>query len=822
MSHIRRNSARKSKSIRVFLYGCLFIFLFTFIEVFSGIAHAATTSNTNFNTGPHYILKSSLSDLSSDKQAILDWRTQSYELKFNLPAYDWYETLELFLSAYPEGPVNRHAPLMISYNGAAPIALNGQGSRFDAHIRLDPSRIRATNNSIKISYKIPKDQNCLTDQDGKWVLDIAHSKLVAKARAKKRALYISEVEQRLAHPMTSPNRIAILAKGNNANALEAILAQALAQRTHTLPQFQFSEPASDFTVLAGTPSQLRALVKNKDLLGTKVPSIFVDTGLRPKLVLSAPTDAQVLELARAFATYHLPSSRRTSASLYELYSNTKLDQNPVLRAQNYKISDIGNIALSPSWRPEPATLDFNVEDPQASTAELTLHIATSANINPNSKLNVHLNQHSLGYTYLNKKTKRVSFEIAPGMLKASGNQLTISPAFEAPEIKTNTADSKCLATNFAPAITFGKHSKLVIKTKQPTSTLDLSRLLSNGAPFTSDNGQTALMLTARSDKDRAATLHLLGFAARQFGPQWVYAEYYTQISDKTMLTQNILMIGPNMISDPSFMAAAPSAFRLAMNGKVFEGADVRKMAMLERHAALDADMAFKIAARNLGMPSRISAGGIASIFPSPYAEGKTIGVISSTKPSHFARAMKSLSSPTYWNALQGSVMRWDDTAVLMAQIAPVVAGSARIHPAPSFSWQHMKNVNIKAKLGAWISGFTRAKAKPLPPQQIGASLRGNIETTPVPILKSTALEKGTKKGLSNTASFSTNLKASLQQKTAAFKASLVALKPEGVSGSTFRAWVSHMKTNRLVWLILGALACFLAIATACPKDMSLK
>ncbi|PHR59180.1 MAG: hypothetical protein COA43_10040 [Robiginitomaculum sp.] len=158
---------------------------------------------------------------------------------------------------------------------------------------------------------------------------------MARVHSRDRKLQISEIEPRLAHPMTSPKRIAIIAKGEQAYALEAILAQGIALRTFKQPQFQFTQTNADFVVLAGTHSQLRAHVKSKSMLKDNMSLVFVDSGLRPKLILAAPNEKQLMKLTKAFASHHLSSGRTNSTALFELYANASLQKKPVLKNSRY-------------------------------------------------------------------------------------------------------------------------------------------------------------------------------------------------------------------------------------------------------------------------------------------------------------------------------------------------------------------------------------------------------------------------------------------------------------------------------------------------------
>ena len=629
-------------------------------------AQAAVASNVTARKNQTYILKSSLDKMSTKDTAILDWRTQEFELTFDLPANDWYENLDLFLSAYPEGRVAQGTPLLISYNGTKPVPIYGRASRFDAHIRMDTSRIRLSGNSIKISYQTPRNANCLTPDDGQWILDLSRSKLVAKARTKNRDMQIIEIEQRMAHAMTAPKRVSITAKGSNKLAYEALAAQGIAQRMSFVPEFKLNAGLSDMEFIIGTHDDIRPILSKKSILMASGARVLIDDRRKPTVVLTAETEAQVLELTRAFATYHLPTARRSSISLNEFYSGQKFAQGKILDAKVYKLSDIGTPVITPSWRPDPASITFNVADPQAVSGLLTLKILSSKGINANSRLSVKLNDQSIGFTHLDKTSKLVSFAIKPGQFSATGNILSFEP-----EILPDPSASICQSQQNIPTILVDNTSKLSLTTARLSFGTNLNRLAASGAPF--DNDST-LVLTARSEQDKRSTLQLLGYAAQQFGPKWSNANYVSALPATENLDQNILVIGPNPITDTALYFAAPSALKLALGKKVLSIPKNNINARSDQFASNNAVQTFSIAARQ-DRGARLQSGGIAALFPSPFAGGRMIGIISSDRPETFTNSVKSITSNNYWNSLQGSVARWDTNTILMAQMATPLPAS---------------------------------------------------------------------------------------------------------------------------------------------------
>ncbi|MCF6274719.1 MAG: cellulose biosynthesis cyclic di-GMP-binding regulatory protein BcsB [Robiginitomaculum sp.] len=643
-----------------------------FIFAASNAQAAVTATKTAKN--PTYILKSSLSDMSKRDSAILDWRTQEYELAFDLPANDWYESLDLFISAYPEGQVAQGTPLLISYNGAKPVPIYGRASRFDAHIRMDTSRIRLSRNSIKISYQTPRNADCLTPANGQWVIDLSRSKLVAKARAKNRQMNIAEIEQRLAHAMTAPKRVGITAIGSHKLAYEALAAQGIAQRMSFIPEFKLGSGLSDMQFIIGTHDDIRPLLNDKSILDTQGAKVLIDSGHKPQIVLTAETEEQVLELVRAFATYHLPKARRGSISMHELYSGALFAPQAIVSAGHYKLSDIGTPVIAPTWRPDVSKLNFNVVDPHATSGVLTLKVLSAKDINPQSRLSVKLNGQAIGYTHLNKSSKLVEFNIKPGMFTAVGNTLTI-----APDIQPSGSATVCQSQQYVPTVLVSNASKFRLTTSRSSHLTDLSRLAASGAPF--DNNST-LVLTGRTLKDRLATLNMLAYAAQQFGPKWTGADYVSELPAKSDLDRNILIIGPNPIIDSALYSAAPKGLKIALGKTIRSKQKNLNIVDTDRFASSNAEQTFKLAAGQ-DRGARLDSGGLAAMFPSPYANGRMVGIISSDRPAKFASALNAITTNNYWNGLQGSVARWDKNTILMAQTAtPLPASFGLSETAP--------------------------------------------------------------------------------------------------------------------------------------------
>jgi len=706
MSHNKHNRHKQTinytanRSVLRTVGFCLLLIFQASILVFGNASASAVTAVTGNQSKarPPAILKSNLTDLSKQKYAELDWQTQSFELNFDLPAHDWYDKLDLFLSAYPEGNVARNTPLLISYNGAAPVPLYGRGSRFDAHIRMDTSRIRLRNNTIKISYKTPVGNSCLTPDNGKWVLDLSRSKLVASVRAKKRAMQIVEVEKRLTHPMTAPKRVGIVAIGKNKLAYEALSAQAIAQRMDFVPDFKLGSGVTDMVILIGTYTDIAPRLNNKSLKNTKGAKVLIDTGRKPVLILGGETEDQVLELVRAFASFHLPNARRGSVSLQDLYASPMLAPRAIMSAGRFKLSDIGNPVLVQSWRPEPAMVNFNVANSDTASGILTLNIHNAKDINPKSRLSVSLNDQKIGYTHLNKSSKMVEFKIKPGMFAPTNNRLRFTP-----EILPADNLGVCDVQQNAPTILISNSSRFDITTGAPTPATDLSRFAATGAPF---DKNALIVLTGNSLKDQQASLRFLAYAARQFGSKWANADYIAQLPASGISDKNILFLGPKPISDPVLFNAAPGGLKLALRKKRFKPQAATAARLPAQFASANVEQVIKtMVAQNASrLPERrLKSGGLAALFTSPYNTNNVVGLISSDRTSKFASAMEQVSTEDYWNALRGSVVRWDDKSILMTQTTIPHSSSENTPVGTSGLTANIKN---------WFGSLSLGKKQP--------------------------------------------------------------------------------------------------------------
>lgn len=289
--------------------------------------------------------------------------------------------------------------------------------------------------------------------------------------------------------MTAPKRVAIRAFGKNKTGLEALVAQGIAIRMETLPSFQFTIGNADLEILIGKQDDIGTYVKDKKTLETRMTRAFTDSESRPKLVLTGPSNDEVMAMARGFATHELPAAHPRHISLNEFYASPIFNPNAVIGAVPHMLAEIGDTTIPPSWNPNPTELKFNVVNPDASEGKLTLSIVKSPTVAPQSRLKVRLNNRSIGYTMLDKKQKFVSFGIKPGMFRSTGNKITIEPVLATP-----TEGFSCASRAEMPTLMVSNQSKLQIKSFAGPAQADLNQFAASGAPlFASAPNSTAIV-----------------------------------------------------------------------------------------------------------------------------------------------------------------------------------------------------------------------------------------------------------------------------------------------------------------------------------------
>jgi len=699
MSHNKPNSYGFTTKKRHLLSFVAAVALSTGALATTAPAFAAINPGLKTEQGRTSVYKMPFERIATAKVNVLDWKNPSTTLTFDIPDSDWIDGLELLISADPEGAVSHHMPILVSFNGAKPVPVKGQGSSFDARIRLNKSYVRPNRNQLTFTYMTPAGQDCLKPSNGAWHLDFKHSSIVVKTRAKSRNYQVREVENRLKSSAVAPGTVSLLARGPNALKLQALAAQGVGLRMDNIPDFRLTKGRSDMDIIMGTRHELVGWVTDEDILTDHGPRASVHEGRPMKLVLTGDTQAEVLEMAQAFSRYQLPNTRRNQTSSGEMFVQNRFEDERILIEKRKKISDFPVNYLDDSWGKTPQAMTFDVSDPLSSEGRVLLRINASKKLDKDSRLAVELNGQSLGYTQLDKTRKSVAFDIPVGTLQATENKLTISP-----DIEIQSTNFQCSADIGLPGFYLGSGSKIEIKKLTRSPATELSRFAASGAPFSNNYGSdTTVVFSGTSSSDKAASMKVLARLAKASGAGWTEAGFKTAYNlNADNKAKNLLVIGPNNKAAKPFLIGAPKSLTTAMTGQATSGQLIRKTAMIERYASADGDAVMRDYAAQQRDYARITRGGVAALYPSSLANGKIVGVITNSPSRSFTASADQLIAPDHWNRLQGSVTRWDKTDVLMAQIATPTQADSRApnFQTPDVDWSWATNAWDDVSMGA--------------------------------------------------------------------------------------------------------------------------
>jgi len=137
--------------------------------------------------------------------------------------------------------------------------------------------------------------------------------------------------------------------------------------------------------------------------------------------------------------------------------------------------------------------------------------------------------------------------------------------------------------------------------------------------------------------------------------------------------KNILFIGPNSALSAPLRKTAPQGLTSALKGKTLNGTG-RVIASDDRFASNDVNSTLRLYAARQAQAGRIRQGGVAALYPSPLSSGKVMGVITNVPGRSFSTVANDVIKPSHWNRLEGSVSRWNNSNVLMAQTAMNIPG----------------------------------------------------------------------------------------------------------------------------------------------------
>lgn len=616
------------------------------------IARAAVVPATDLSDHVTRTLSASLKDFTGQDELILDSASGKASFTFDIPAGDYADNLRLKIYAVPQGDIDRNAQIMVRFNNGRAVPIKSRGNRFSAEISLSGNRIRTQNNSVTLTYTGADAHDCAGNDHGKWIVDLSRSFLSANVQSKTAGYQISHLEQRLSHPMTAPKSVAIIAKGQDKTALEALAAQAIGLRVQDIPSFKLRESRADLKVYIGTRAQLGRLIKDPEIAADKRPVIGVQSvSRRPQIIITADTPADVKALVQSFAYAHLPRSRRTRVSLAEMSVQMPFSYETAPAVTGRKSwSDLGGYNFDSGLNPAPATLNFKVHNAQLSTGELRLGVSKSDDIADSSRVSVTLNETALGYANLDKSSKTVAFAFPAGSLLSGTNTLRITPAL--------TAGPDCgVIAGMPPSLLLTGATALNINTPS-SANYDLGSFATSGAPFaTVAAGLTDVYLTG-GEADRAASLQILAKAAQTSGEGWTAARYMASNPGALAAGRNTVVLGPLPVSKQAVLASAPRALKDAMRG--------RMPANRTTIATGNSNTAFELAARQSTVTTKTYGMGVAAVFAAPDGHS-AIGIFSAPRASDFSKLASSLTREPNWSNLSGGVARWNRDDVTLLQ-----------------------------------------------------------------------------------------------------------------------------------------------------------
>lgn len=622
--------------------------------VFTGlIASGLMVPTSAIAKGKQALIKSSFADSEDIPYRQLDWTQPSTELRFNIPEDQFIDGLEFLLTARPVGIVDGKTPLMVQYNDAAPVPLHTNGRGFDARIKLDTKAMRPRNNILRLSYPTPKGAQCLREEDGQWQVDMTDSLMVLKARSKTHAPNLQTIRTRLSAMQTAPKTVAILASGPNSTALEALSAQGIALNMAKKPDFKLTANRTDFVIRVGTRTALRKLGISQDALSGNGPHITAARAAKPTLIITGDTQDELLRAAKAFASAPIPDTRNRDTSIGDFLTMPVFGTRVRLSSGKTALKNLGKDKTTDSWAATPLHYRFDVTDPAASRATLSLKLRGGAAIASGSVLKATFNGNPLGSVAIKRGTHKVTFDLPAGTLNGINNHLILTPHLIPAE-----GAIACDGTGRTPGFSISDKSMITLENEHPSSQTDLSRFAATGSVFTQNDGKNTIIALANTrPQDRAAALKIMAQIAHIHQGGLGQARIIDQKDLPENTTANVLFIGANPDFEHALFAQAPRALLTAVSPSR------AKAAIRTRQARLRSVSQRALSTRPLVQ------GGVAALFQAPNQPDQFVGVITRSPSRSFSHMTDSLLDMAIWNRLEGSVARWNDTDVFMAQTA---------------------------------------------------------------------------------------------------------------------------------------------------------
>ena len=822
------------------ILGKSFMILTAFVVICLVTALTATAAVVpdSQNRASTYKASVDLASLGGFDEQILDWRRPFTTIRFDVPDGNYAKALTLKLSATPQNGVSRSTPLMISLNNSKPVAVHSQGRRFDAEVKLSTLRLRARGNELKITYKTPSGEDCLLASHGSWTLDMARSKITMISRDRSRSYRLDEIEPRLSSALTAPRNVSIVARGNERTTFEALSAQAIGLRVSDIPRISLTAKKAPFTIYVGTRRDLARFNLDAPKVMDASGAVMGLTEDRPlKLVLTGDTEAEVLELTKAFARNHVPAVRRTVVSLGEMQLQIPLSPLHLKPGSKTKLHDIGNTEFDFVYRPNPVTLKFATSDTRQGEGEVLLDINRNGSVANNSTLSVDLNGRTLGTTQLNKSRKKVSFTIPAGTLRAGENEMVITPLLEA-------KSEGCTGWLDAPGIGLGEKSRL--KLGAPSNQQALSSFASSGGVFAANYGrETQVLLPKSSETDRKSALRVLAMSSKTSGYALSEARFTLAGSDMAG-RKNIIAILPRRDIPKSLTLGAPQAFK---DGLVRSTIPLTSELSPVLVAGVNEGAAFALAAK--ASQQRVQMGGLAAIYTTP--AGQNVVTFTAAPSVRFAAMADKLVRPAHWQQLSGSVTRWNSRRVLSVQAGgiqmPVIstANSARSFglnmpefnmPSLALPEFEMPKFNLpEFKRPSWMSKTSPAAPAPKAPVMRDVKPISIAQALPKPALP-TAVQKTATPSLKLRGRAAPDLAVAPRSAATAkagefswdYFTANVRSKARSLRNSTQRTisgntntqstaqWFTQALKTKTLWLFIAAALLVLGLATAVPSS----
>ncbi len=619
--------------------------LILWLSMFAGTSTAfAKTYDNNLRKSVTY--KANLGAFTDLSNPQLDWRNPKVDVSFDLPASDWVSSVDLYLNVHAENQPNKRVPLYVHYNDAPPMAVYPKGHSFTAQIKLDKAYIKARRNVIGLSYS--KIGGCIEPSDGSWTIDLDDSLLLVKSTTPSTTFEMSDVKEILSSSLSAPGTVSIIANGADKLSYEALIAQGTALNMTGLPRFSLTTGSGDMEIYAGTRQALSRIIRGTEINKTTGAVIGVTRNAPLRLVMTADTEVDLLELVQNYASFVMPSSSRSYSSNGDFVWQKGFSENYKSIKGKTPIYDIEYLHFARGWGDNAQTIEFDIDNPITASGKTKLYFRRGDNVAPGSSVNIELNGQSLGTIPLTHKRNVVRFDIPRGLLQGSHNRLRIEP-----DLTPTNSQAGCASGVSIPEFFLEDKSYINIKNDAAGYAGDLTRFSASAFPFSKSAGQdTNIILSGTYNSDKTASLRVLARLAKAYGSGLTEAGYYKLGQAPVDENKHTLLIGPKLDD------AAPRGLASLIDGRM------QKPKIIQT-----ASLGIPPISLSSVREDTVVSGGIAALFEDKAHTGRLRGYITSSKGQSFNRAVENLLRGNQWNKLQGSLTRWNKDMIEMAKTA---------------------------------------------------------------------------------------------------------------------------------------------------------